>query len=141
MAQAVPNLFVSRKVFLKHQVNWNLVYGRIQDLPWRNNWSADNPDGFFNEHLFMLVGRYVPTMVICEHNKDRPLWFYYQCRRHAFDLKLEAHLRWTHDLFRINWEVFVHCQVRASETYSESKHQFSVRNMDVLSNVQSPHQW
>ena len=33
MAQAVPNLCVSRKVFLKHQVNWNTVCGAIQDLP------------------------------------------------------------------------------------------------------------
>ena len=29
MAQAVPNLCVSRKVFLKHQVNWNTVCGEI----------------------------------------------------------------------------------------------------------------
>ena len=43
MAQAVPNLCVSKKVFLKHQVNWNTVCGAMQDLPWRNIWSADNP--------------------------------------------------------------------------------------------------
>ena len=35
-AQAVPNLCVSRKVFLKQQVNWNTVCGAIRDLPWRN---------------------------------------------------------------------------------------------------------
>ena len=29
MAQAVPNLCLSRKVFLKHQVNWNTVCGAI----------------------------------------------------------------------------------------------------------------
>ena len=34
MAQAVPNLCVSRKVFLKHQVNWNTVCGAIRELPW-----------------------------------------------------------------------------------------------------------
>ena len=39
------------------------------------------------------------------------------------------------------WEELVHCQVRANETYSESKHQFSVRNTDVLMNVQSRHKW
>ena len=33
MAQAVQNLCVSRKVFLKHQVNWNTVCGAMQDLP------------------------------------------------------------------------------------------------------------
>ena len=41
MAQAVPNLCVSRKVFLKYQVNWNTVCGAMQDLPWNNIWSAD----------------------------------------------------------------------------------------------------
>ena len=42
-AQAVPNLCVRRKVFLKHQVIWNTVYGAMRDLPWRNIWSSDNP--------------------------------------------------------------------------------------------------
>ena len=42
MAQAVLNLCVSRKVFLKHQVNWTTVCDAVQDLPWPNIWSADN---------------------------------------------------------------------------------------------------
>ena len=36
MAQAVPNLCVGRKVFLKHQVNWNTVCGAMPELHWRN---------------------------------------------------------------------------------------------------------
>ena len=55
--------------------------------------------------------------------------------------KQEAHLRWTRDRSQVNWEEFVHCQVRANETYSEAKRQFSVRNRDVLINAQSPHKW
>ena len=47
-----PNLRVSRKVFLKHQVNWNTVCGAMQDLPSYNIWSADNPVEVLNEHLF-----------------------------------------------------------------------------------------
>ena len=31
-AQAVPNLCVSGKVFLKHQVDWNTVCGAIREL-------------------------------------------------------------------------------------------------------------
>ena len=31
--------------------------------------------------------------------------------------------------------------MRANETYSEAKHQFSDRNRDVLMNVQSHHKW
>ena len=72
-------------------------------------------------------------------NKDKP-WFDNQCR-HAFGLKQEAHLRWTRDRSRVNWEEFVRCQVRANEIYSEAKRQFSDRNRDVLMNVQSPYKW
>ena len=55
MAQIVPNLCVSRKVFLKHQVNWNTVCGAMEDIPWRNIWSADNPVEVLNEHLLLPV--------------------------------------------------------------------------------------
>ena len=70
-------------------------------------------------------------------NKEEPL-FDDQCR-HAFGLKQEAHLRWTRDCSRFNWEEFVRYQ--ANETYSEAKRQFSDRNRDFLINVQSPHNW
>ena len=99
-AQAVPNLCVSRKVFLKHQVNWNTVCGAMRDLPWRNIWSSDNPHEVLNEHFSLLVRCYVPTKIIRVRNKDKP-WFDDQCRR-AFDLKQEAHLRWTRDRSRVN---------------------------------------
>ena len=82
MAQAVPNLCVSKKVFLKHQVNWNTVCSAIRELPRHNIWLSDNPVEVLNEHLSLLVGRYVPTRVIRVRNKDKP-WFDDQCR-HAF---------------------------------------------------------
>ena len=61
-------------------------------------------------HLSLLVGRYVPTKVIRVHNMDEP-WFDDQCR-HALGLKQEAHLWWTHDRSRVNWEELVRYQVR-----------------------------
>ena len=91
MAQAVQNLCVSRKIFLKHQDNWNTVCGAIRNLPWHNISLVDNPVEVLNEHLSLLVGMYVPTNVIRVRNKDKP-WFDDQCR-HAFGLKQEAHLR------------------------------------------------
>ena len=84
-----------------------------------------------------MVGRYVPTKVIRVRNKDKP-WFDDQCRL-AFGLKQEAHLRWTRDCSRVKWEEFDCCQVKANETYSEAKRQFSDRNREVLMNVQSLH--
>ena len=45
-------------------------------------------------------------------------------------------------LLNANGEEFVLCQMRANETYSEAKCQFSVRNRDILINVcKSPHKW
>ena len=91
MAHSARNMCVSRKVFFKHQVNRNEVCGAMQDLPWRNIWSADNPVDVFNGHLLLLVGRIVPTKIIRVLSKDKP-WLDDQCR-HAFGLKQEAHLR------------------------------------------------
>ena len=118
MALAIPNLCVSNKVFLKHQVNWKTVSGAIQDLPWRDIWFVDN-----------LVE--VPSSVWMELC---PCWLdvMHQLRSSVcatrinqgqminagmlFGLKQEAHLRWTCDRFLVNWEEFVRCQVRANET-------------------------
>ena len=63
----------------------------MRDLPWRNIWSSDNPVEVLNEHLSLLVGRYVQTKIILVRNKDKP-WFDDLCTS-AFDLKQEAHLR------------------------------------------------
>ena len=68
-AQAVPILCVSWKVFLKHQVKWNTVCSAMRDLPWRNIWSSDNPVEVLNEHLSLLVGRYLPIKIIRAHNR------------------------------------------------------------------------
>ena len=92
-----------------------------------------------NEHFLLLVGRFVPTKIICVRNKDKP-WFDDQCR-HAFGLKQEAHLRWTPDRSQVNWEEFVCCEERANETYLNAKCQFSARNREVLMNDKSPHKW
>ena len=79
MSSPVPNLCVSRKIILKHQVNWNTVCGAIRELPWRNICLSDNPVEVLNEHLSLLVGSCVPTKVIRVRNKDKP-WFYDQYR-------------------------------------------------------------
>ena len=55
MAQAVPNLCVSRKDFLKHQVNWNTACGAIGELPWHNICLSANPVEGLNEHFPCLL--------------------------------------------------------------------------------------
>ena len=80
MAQAIPNLCDSRRVILKHRVNWSAVCDAICVLPWRSIWSADNPVERLNEHLSQLVECFVPTKVIRVRNNDKP-WFDDDCRR------------------------------------------------------------
>ena len=103
MAQAIPNLCVSRRVLLKHRVNWSAVCDAIGLLPWRSIWSANNPVERLNVHVSQLVERFVPTKVIYVRNNDKP-WF----------IRQGAHLRWTRDRSRVNWEEFVHYQRRAN---------------------------
>ena len=139
MEQAIPNLCVSRRVLLKHRVNWFAVCDAIGVLPWPSIWSADNPVDRLNVHLFQLVERFVPTKVICVCNKDKP-WFNDNCTL-AFDIKQGAHLRWTRDRCRVNLYEFVHYQRKANAVYAEAMRQFSVRRRDVLMNPQCPHKW
>ena len=76
---------VTRKVFFKHQVNWNTVCGVIQNLPWLNIWFADNPVEALKKHLLLLVGRFVSTKFICMPNKDKPCFD--DQSRHAYALR------------------------------------------------------
>ena len=49
--------------------------------------------------------------------------------RLAFDLKLEAHLRWTHDRFRVIWDGFVQYQRMANvKFYANYKFIFSLQD-------------
>ena len=72
MVLTIPNLSVSREIFLKHKVNWTTVCGAIHDLPWYNIWSPDNYVEDSNEHLSLLVIHCVSTKVKRVHNKDKP---------------------------------------------------------------------
>ena len=45
----------------------------------------------------------------------------------SFWPRQDAHLQWTRDRARGNWEEFVRYQVRANETYSQAKRQLSDR--------------
>ena len=136
MAQAIPNLWVSRRVLLKHRVNWIAVSDAIGELLWRSIWSADNPVEKLNVQLSLLVERFVPTKVIRIRNKDKP-WFDGDCSL-AFGLKQEAYHRWTRYRSLINWDEFVYYHRRANEVYAEAGRQFSVRSRDVLMNVRCP---
>ena len=118
MAQVIPNLCVSRRVLLKHRVNWSAVCDAIGVLPWRSIWSADKSVERLNEHLSLLVDRFVLTKVIRVYNKNKP-WFNDDCRL-AFDITQGAHLRWTRDCSRVNWDEFVHYQRMANAVYAEA---------------------
>ena len=61
--------------------------------------------------------------------------------RLAFDIKQGAHLWWTRDRSRDNWDEFVHYQRSANAVYAEAMRQFSVRSRDVLMNAQCSHKW
>ena len=68
-----------------------------------------------NDHLSLLVGYFGPIKVIRVCNMDMP-WFNDDCRG-TFDLKQKAHLRWTRDRSRVNWDEFFYYQKRANVVY------------------------
>ena len=88
-------------------------------------------------HLSLLVERFVPTKVIRVRNKDKP-WFNDDYRL-AFEIKQWAHLRWTRDRSRVNWNEFVHYQSSVNAVYAEAMRRLSIRSRNVLMNAQCPH--
>ena len=66
----------------------NTVRGAMQDVPWCNIWSAGNPVKVLNDHLLLLVGRFVPIKVIRVRNNDKSS-FDDQCR-YALGIKQES---------------------------------------------------
>ena len=66
-ARAILNLCVSRRVLLKHRVNWTAVCDAICELL-QSIWSADNKVERLNVHLSLLVERFVQTRVIRVRN-------------------------------------------------------------------------
>ena len=115
MAQALPNLCVSRKVFLKHLVNWNTVCRETEDLPWRNICFTHNPVELLNEHLSLLLDvMYQPRSSVCVTRIS--LFFIINAMACSWP-QAGGSSSVVRDRFRVNWEGFVRWQVRANETY------------------------
>jgi len=138
-AQPTPNLCISRRVFMKHQVNWDAVRSAVQGFPWHLIYRSDEPVEQLNVHLSEVVERYVPTRVIRLRNSDK-VWFNDDCRL-AFDRKQEAYRHWTRERSVPNWERLKTCQRLANEVYETAERQFRDDCKDVLSNAQSSHKW
>ena len=89
--------------------------------------------------MSMLKAGIIPTKVIRVRNKDKPR-FNADCSR-AFEFKQEAYLWWTRDRSRVNWDAFANYSTRANEVSPDAGRHFDVRNIAVLTNSQSPHNW
>ena len=134
MAQPAPNLCLQENLSETPIVYLNAVCGAIQDLPWRNIWSVDNPVEALKKHLSLLVGHYASTKFINFHNKDKPL-FDDQCRC-AFDLKQEAHLRCAIRLTANSLSTVMRDQMKPTRRPS-----VSLVSKPACSYAQSSHKW
>ena len=133
MGQAVPNYCVSIKIFLTDQVNWNTCCGAINDLNWNNIYHDDNTVDVLDICNCWMDVMYQHRPSVCATRINLSMMINAGV---LLASKQGAHLRWTRDRSRVNWEGFVCCQVRANETYSEDKHLFSDSNRYVFMNVQ-----
>ena len=94
ISQAVPNLLVGKFSFNIKSIRTQYVVKLIQDLPWRNIRSSDNPVVVLTCWFDVM---YQPRLSVCTTGRRIDD----QCRR-AFGLMQEAHLRWPRDLSWVN---------------------------------------
>ena len=60
-----PNQDVRRTVFLKHRSNWNSVRSAVRSITWSTILKSADSLVTFDRAISEVIGRYVPTTVLC----------------------------------------------------------------------------
>ena len=137
-AQAVPNLRISRKVFLKHQVNWNTVCVHCRVYPGVTFGLLTILLRFWiSICCWWLEVLFQPRSSVCATRIRLGLiitagMLLASSRRLIFGGPVIALWLTGKSLSTVKWQLMKPTQIPSH---------FSARNRDVLMNAQSPHKW
>ena len=69
--QSVPEYNVRSTVFLKHRTNWDSVCSAVRSFTRSTILKSADPLVAFDRPICEVIGRYVPTSVLCSRYKDK----------------------------------------------------------------------
>lgn len=135
----IPNIYFSRKVFLKSQINWPGITQDVGNIDWHSIYHAPCPVEALNNTLLVICERRVPSKHIKTRLKDKA-WFNDNCRQIQRD-KQAAYRLWTRLHTRDTWENYVRLRSEAQRIYGLAEAEYNNHLKTTLTGTTQPHKW
>ncbi|KAK3894304.1 hypothetical protein Pcinc_001927 [Petrolisthes cinctipes] len=135
----VPDITITRKVYLKSRVNWDNVCDDVTNIQWNHILRSDDPVSSLNNSLLEILNRRVPSKLIKSRIKDKA-WFDDDCKR-AFNNKQAAYHRWRRGRNQLLWDDYIHLRSVAQRVYSNAERDYNSHLQEVLAGATQPHKW
>ena len=87
----VPDITISRQVYLKSRFNWDNVCMDVDSIHWSTIFNSNDPVSALNTCLIEILRRRVPSKIIKSRLKDKA-WFDNDCKRAYNDKQAAYHL-------------------------------------------------
>ena len=135
----VPDITISRRVYLKSHVNWDNVCHEIERLQWNVIFRASDPVSALNAGLLDILHRRVPSKIIKSRLRDKA-WFNDDCKR-AFQDKQAAYHLWRRNRSQFLWDNYVTLKTEAQRTYNTAETAYNSHLQEVLAGATQLHKW
>ena len=135
----IPDITISRQVYLKSRVNWDNVCMDVDRIHWNTIFKSNDPVLALNTCLLEILHRRVPSKIIKSRIKDKA-WFDNDCRR-AYDDKQAAYHLWRRNRSQLLWDNYVALRVEAQRIYNAAETAYNSHLQDVLAGATQPHRW
>ena len=135
----IPNVSLSRKVYLKSRVDWPRVNSDLLNINWSQIYNSPNPAVELNNTLGSIIDRRVPTKIIRSRPSDKA-WFNVDCIN-ALNEKQSAYRLWTRNKSRLLWDNYVQHRRHAESVYNVARNEYNNVIRESLSTASQPRKW
>ena len=137
--QLVPDISISRKVYLKSRANWNGILLDLSVLNWPDIYRQIDPISSLDAALLTIIEKHVPSRILHFRLKDKA-WFDDNCRR-ALQDKQEAYFYWRGNRSDLTWNNYTRLRAHAQSVYASAEKNYNDGIREKLLGVVNPHSW
>ena len=137
--QSVPDISISRKVYLKSRANWNGILLDLSLLNWPDIYRQIDRKSSLDAALLTIIEKHVPSRILHFRLKDK-VWFDNNCRR-ALQDKQEAYFYWRGNHSDLTWNNYTRLRARAQSVYASAEKNYNDGIREKLLGVVNPHSW
>ena len=137
--QNIPEISISRKIYLKSQGDWTGVLNDISLLNWSDLYRQDDSIEPLSNAFGEIIDRRVPSRVMTFRNKDKA-WFNSDCKEACLE-KNEAYNLWRRNRSHLTWNNYVRLRSAAQDVYALAEREYNLGIKDTLLGATQPHKW